>query len=59
MCAAAGSGPTQASAPASARCSVSVSEAAGAAAPMQASHQRTGGAESARQHGGALQTYLG
>lgn len=59
MFARSGSGPTQASAPASVRCSVSVSEAAGAAAPMQASHQRAGGAESGRQHGGALQTYLG
>lgn len=59
MIARSGSGPKPASAPASGRCSVSVSEAAGAAAPMQASHQRAGGAESARQHGGALQTYLG
>lgn len=53
-----GSRPKQASASASVLCSVSVSEAAGAVAPMQASHQHGDGAESARQHRGTLQTYL-
>ena len=44
--------------PASGQRSVSVSEAAGAVAHMQASHQHKQSAESGRQHRGTLQTYL-
>lgn len=43
---------------ASALCSISVSGAAGAVAPMQVSHQLRDAAELARQHRGTLQTYL-
>lgn len=53
-----GSRPKQVSASASVLRSISVSVAAGAAAHMQASHQRWDGAELARQHRGTLQTYL-